>query len=286
MSSSWFVGYTPQLSTAVMLVRGNGTEALNGYLDTFYGANYPTETWTAYMKLALTGEPVEQFPEPAELQGETPTFSPPPTTFAPLPPRRSRRFRPRRSGAASTSTTQAPPTTTSTTQAPPTTSRTQAPPTTTSTTQAPPTTTSTTQAPPTTSAPPPTTTTSRTQAPPTTTAPPPTTPLRLRLLRRRRRLLRRRLRLLRRRLRLLCHRLRLLRHRLRLLCHRLRLLYHRLRLLRHPRRLLYHRLRLLRHPRRRDRPARPFRRRRLKRATRHRVPPQARGRSSARLVFV
>ena len=42
MSSSWFVGYTPQVATAVMYVRGKGNEALNGYLPTYFGADYPT----------------------------------------------------------------------------------------------------------------------------------------------------------------------------------------------------------------------------------------------------
>ena len=32
VSSSWFVGYTPQLATAVMYVRGNGNEQLDGWL--------------------------------------------------------------------------------------------------------------------------------------------------------------------------------------------------------------------------------------------------------------
>ena len=83
VSSSWFVGYTPQLSTAVMYVRGDGDDALNGYLDPFYGGGYPTETWTAYMKGALEGEKVLDFPKPAELQGIEPTYVPPPTTFEP-----------------------------------------------------------------------------------------------------------------------------------------------------------------------------------------------------------
>ena len=43
--SSWFVGYTPQLSTAVMYTRGNGNQPLNGFLDTFYGGEYPARTW-------------------------------------------------------------------------------------------------------------------------------------------------------------------------------------------------------------------------------------------------
>jgi membrane peptidoglycan carboxypeptidase len=81
VSSSWFVGYTPQLSTAVMYVRGDGNDPLDGYLDSFYGGDYPTETWTTYMQQALEGEKVLQLPEPAELQGVAPTYEPPPTTF-------------------------------------------------------------------------------------------------------------------------------------------------------------------------------------------------------------
>ena len=151
--SSWFVGYTPQLATSVSYTRGDGTRPLDGYLDTFFGADYPTQTWTAFMRAALQGEPVEDFPEPARLQGENPTYSPPPTTFAP------------------STTTFAPPTTTN---APPTTTTTSAPPTT--TTSAPPTTTTTSAPPTTTTAPPPPPTTTAPPPPPTTTAPLPTTP--------------------------------------------------------------------------------------------------------------
>ena len=31
VSSAWFVGYTPQLATAVMYVRGDGDDALDGW---------------------------------------------------------------------------------------------------------------------------------------------------------------------------------------------------------------------------------------------------------------
>ncbi|MBA3310171.1 MAG: penicillin-binding protein, partial [Nocardioidaceae bacterium] len=81
VSSSWFVGYTPQLATAVMYVRGDGNDALDGYLEPFYGGAYPAETWTAYMAEALAGEPIEGFPAPAELQGEPPTYVPPTTSY-------------------------------------------------------------------------------------------------------------------------------------------------------------------------------------------------------------
>jgi membrane peptidoglycan carboxypeptidase len=153
--SSWFTGYTPQLSTAVTLTRGNGTKPLDGYLDTFFGADYPTETWTEYMKVALEGQPVRDFPEPAELHGENPTYSPPPTTFAPT--------------TTSPSTTT--PTTTKPTETTPTTTR----PTTTRPTQ-----TTPTQTTPTTCLLPPgqcpTTTTSSTTQPGQTTAAGPASP--------------------------------------------------------------------------------------------------------------
>ncbi|MBA2464396.1 MAG: penicillin-binding protein, partial [Nocardioidaceae bacterium] len=65
VSSSWFVGYTPQLVTAVMYVRGDGNDALNGYMPSYFGAEYPTRTWTATMQRILEGVPVEDFPPPA-----------------------------------------------------------------------------------------------------------------------------------------------------------------------------------------------------------------------------
>jgi membrane peptidoglycan carboxypeptidase len=87
VSSSWFVGYTPQLSTAVMYVRGDGNDALNGYMPSYFGADYPTRTWTETMRIALDGQPVEDFPPPANVKATTkikghepaPTFTPRPT---------------------------------------------------------------------------------------------------------------------------------------------------------------------------------------------------------------
>ena len=84
VSSSWFVGYTPQLATAVMYVRGDGDNALNDWLPSYFGADYPTQTWTAVMQEALDGEPVEEFPPAANLDGEAPEtghapYTPPPT---------------------------------------------------------------------------------------------------------------------------------------------------------------------------------------------------------------
>ncbi|MET0837391.1 MAG: transglycosylase domain-containing protein [Marmoricola sp.] len=83
VSSSWFVGYTPQVSTAVMYVRGKGNEALNGYLPSFYGGDYPASTWTAVMSALMEGLDIEDFPEPAFVDGEAPEdghapYTPPP----------------------------------------------------------------------------------------------------------------------------------------------------------------------------------------------------------------
>ncbi|HEX5561077.1 MAG TPA: transglycosylase domain-containing protein [Nocardioidaceae bacterium] len=92
VSSSWFVGYTPQMATAVMYVRGDGNDALNGYLPSYFGADYPTRTWTEAMSETLAGRPVERFPPPANVEPTRgdhrprPTFTPSPT-LAPTPTR-------------------------------------------------------------------------------------------------------------------------------------------------------------------------------------------------------
>jgi membrane peptidoglycan carboxypeptidase len=87
VSSSWFVGYTPQLSTAVMYARGDGNDPLNGYLNPFYGGDYPARTWKAMMTEALEGKPVRGFPEAPRLkQEQESTVAPPPTpTYTPDP---------------------------------------------------------------------------------------------------------------------------------------------------------------------------------------------------------
>ncbi len=183
VSSSWFVGYTPQLSTAVMYVRGDGNDPLDGYLEPFFGANYPTETWTAYMKGALKGEPVVDFPPRAKLPGIKPTRTP--VTFSSPP---TSTFVPATTSAASTTsaapTTSEVPTTSAApiTSAAPTTSttptRTSTAPTTTRPTSTAPTTTAPTTTRPTTTAPTTTrpTTTAPTTTRPTTTAPTTTAP--------------------------------------------------------------------------------------------------------------
>ena len=93
VSSAWFAGYTPQLSTSVMYVRGKGNEQLQGWLPEYFGGSYPAETWTAVMQRAMDGLPVEDFPPPAYVDGDAPDeghepYTPPPTTSGTARPRR------------------------------------------------------------------------------------------------------------------------------------------------------------------------------------------------------
>ena len=64
--SAWLVGYTPELSTAVLMAKEidglpvsmSGT----GGLKTVTGGSFPAAMWTAFMKGALKNAPVEQLP--------------------------------------------------------------------------------------------------------------------------------------------------------------------------------------------------------------------------------
>lgn len=80
VSSAWFVGYTPQAATAVMYIRGKGSDALDGWLPSYFGADYPARTWTAVMQAVMEGLPKKEFPPPAYVTG-----TPPDTSHAPLP---------------------------------------------------------------------------------------------------------------------------------------------------------------------------------------------------------
>src|SRR5690606_26219888 len=48
VSSSWFIGMTPRLVTAVSFSRGVGNEELRGYLNPFFGGTYPAQTFAAF----------------------------------------------------------------------------------------------------------------------------------------------------------------------------------------------------------------------------------------------
>jgi membrane peptidoglycan carboxypeptidase len=121
VSSSWFVGFTPQLATAVMYVRGDGDNALNDWLPPYngaagyFGAGYPTATWSAVMKADLEGLPVEKFPPPANVSGNPPETGHAPYTPPPPPPttRHTKSSAPTSSAPTSEPTSSAPTTPTS-----------------------------------------------------------------------------------------------------------------------------------------------------------------------------
>jgi membrane peptidoglycan carboxypeptidase len=83
VDSAWFTGYTPQLSTSVMYVRGKGNEQLDGWLPSYFGGDYPADTWTAVMNRDMEGVDVQEFPPPANVDGEAPDEGHQPT----LPPK-------------------------------------------------------------------------------------------------------------------------------------------------------------------------------------------------------
>ncbi|MFE6161344.1 transglycosylase domain-containing protein [Streptomyces sp. NPDC056486] len=90
--SAWFVGYTPQLSTAISMYRLDDNEGSKkreflemygtGNQKKIHGASFPAEIWKDYMERALKGQPVKKFPVPepiGSVVGETPPPTPTPT---------------------------------------------------------------------------------------------------------------------------------------------------------------------------------------------------------------
>jgi membrane peptidoglycan carboxypeptidase len=90
--SAWFVGYTPQLSTAISMFRYPDDEAQKNrtFLEMFgtggqekiHGASFPAEIWHDYMEEAMKNLPVKKFPEPeaiGEVLNEDPEPSPSPS---------------------------------------------------------------------------------------------------------------------------------------------------------------------------------------------------------------
>ncbi len=89
--TAWFVGYTPQLSVAVGTYREDSKgnrQSLDGVdgQSAIFGADYPLDIWSAFMKSAMEGKKVVDFPEPAnvgESNAPTPTPTPEPETKSP-----------------------------------------------------------------------------------------------------------------------------------------------------------------------------------------------------------
>jgi penicillin-binding protein 1A len=92
--AAWFVGYTPQLSTAVWMGYTDAQRSLPGTT----GGSTPAQTWSDFMRPAMKDLPVQDFPAPAKLVPEAPpqgegavvavpvTTGPPDTTVKAAPP--------------------------------------------------------------------------------------------------------------------------------------------------------------------------------------------------------
>lgn len=83
--SAWFVGFVPQLTTAVALFQttddGKGEEPITpfGGVDPVAGGTWPTTIWTTYMLEAVKDLPVEEFPEHSPISRPAPPPPPTPT---------------------------------------------------------------------------------------------------------------------------------------------------------------------------------------------------------------
>ncbi|MFC1419360.1 transglycosylase domain-containing protein [Streptacidiphilus cavernicola] len=131
--SAWFVGYTPQLVTAVGLFGENSTTHHQESLATaagiarVNGGSYPTQIWTTYMDQALGGQPVLSFDlqVPQDTSGQsTATASPSATASGSASATATPSGSPSGTGTPTASPTQTPstggPTAPTTTPAPPT----------------------------------------------------------------------------------------------------------------------------------------------------------------------
>ncbi|MFE7134260.1 transglycosylase domain-containing protein [Streptomyces sp. NPDC057638] len=75
--SAWFVGYTPDLATAIDMYRLDDDEnnKNRAFLEMFgtggqekiHGSSFPSEIWQLYMADAVKGTPVTTFPEPEQI---------------------------------------------------------------------------------------------------------------------------------------------------------------------------------------------------------------------------
>ena len=64
---AWFVGFTPQLSTAVWFGNTNKQHQVTSGGLPLYGGGLPASTWQQMMTAAMAGKPVVNFPPPAHV---------------------------------------------------------------------------------------------------------------------------------------------------------------------------------------------------------------------------
>ena len=87
-TAAWFVGYTPQLATAVAIYSERQEVPLRGLFGVreISGGSLPARAWSRFTAVALEGAAVLPFPERAGV-GASPSGTPTPTTYPTLPPR-------------------------------------------------------------------------------------------------------------------------------------------------------------------------------------------------------
>ncbi|MDQ4067877.1 MAG: transglycosylase domain-containing protein [Actinomycetota bacterium] len=88
-SDAWFVGYTPELSTAVWMGYADSQKPLVNIKDVprVYGGTIPAKTWQAFMSAALEGKPTSDFAPPrAILPPAAPASTSPTPSPRPSPP--------------------------------------------------------------------------------------------------------------------------------------------------------------------------------------------------------
>ncbi len=88
-ADAWFVGFTPQLSTAAWMGAPEGRVSMYnvGVFPRVYGGTYPAMMWRAFMSVVHEGQPFQTFPAPGPLprEGHELTLTPA-QTGANLPP--------------------------------------------------------------------------------------------------------------------------------------------------------------------------------------------------------
>ncbi|PRX00987.1 UNVERIFIED_ORG: membrane peptidoglycan carboxypeptidase [Actinomadura viridilutea] len=91
-AAAWFVGYIPQLSTAVTVFNKNGTKPITGIPgfrgNSIYGGTVPAKIWKSFMEKVIAGEdlPPKTFPEPTYSDTVAKAWdAPPPPSPSPTP---------------------------------------------------------------------------------------------------------------------------------------------------------------------------------------------------------
>jgi len=84
--NAWFIGFTPQLSTAVWYGNADRKKPVTTGGAALYGGDLPAATWQQMMNAALQGKPVESFPPPAHVgHAINPSPSPSKSSSSPSP---------------------------------------------------------------------------------------------------------------------------------------------------------------------------------------------------------